>query len=223
MKTLVIVSHPDVAGSLTQQFLKASAARLPEVTWHVLPAMLDVAAEQVQLLAADRIVLAFPLYWYQAPASLKAWLDAVWTDALAAKLAGRDLGLVVTFSQPEAAYQAGGAEGVSLSTLLSPYAALARKTGLRLLPTLTVPQFAYQDEAARAQLLVRYQQYLTLETPQSFSAQAAWWMAQLDRRGQADPLAPQTLMAATLAERQEQLTALRATIQAMKAGERDDG
>ena len=87
MKTLVIVSHPELSNSPTQQFLKASATPLADVTWHHLDAAqpFAVAEEQAQLLKADRIVLEFPLYWYAAPASLHQWLADVWTDEFAVR------------------------------------------------------------------------------------------------------------------------------------------
>ena len=80
LKTLVIVSHPDIEKSNTQQFLKASAATLSQVAWHHLDVNLpfDVPAEQHAIQAADRIVFQFPLYWYMAPASLHQWLTEVW-------------------------------------------------------------------------------------------------------------------------------------------------
>ncbi|MBF2930826.1 flavodoxin family protein, partial [Pseudomonas aeruginosa] len=39
----------------------------------------DGEREAARLLAADRIVLQFPIQWYSTPALLKAWQDAVLT------------------------------------------------------------------------------------------------------------------------------------------------
>ncbi|WP_203624547.1 MULTISPECIES: NAD(P)H-dependent oxidoreductase [unclassified Lacticaseibacillus] len=226
MNTLIIVSHPTIADSPTQQFLKASAAGVKGVTWHHLDAIssLDVAAEQALIQAADRLIFEFPLYWYQAPASLHQWLAAVWTrgftyDETGGKLTGKTLGLVVSYSQPKQAYQIGGSEGISMSTLLSPYQALARKTGLTLLAPLEIAQFGYLTEISRAQLFARYQQYLTVPQPARFADQAAWFLAELTARGQADSTV--ALMATTLADRQEQLTSLRQTIAELREGEAD--
>lgn len=220
MKTLVIVSHPELSNSPTQQFLKASAAPLADVTWHHLDEAqpFAVAEEQAQLLKADRIVLEFPLYWYAAPASLHQWLADVWTDEFAVRpqqLRGKSLGLVVNFSQPEKAYQLGGAEGVSISELLAPYAALARKTGLKLLAPLTIAQFAYQTEKQRAALLVQYQQYLTVDQPQHFDAQAAWWLQQLANSTDSTL----TILADTLQQRQDRLESLQQTLAELKQGD----
>ena len=43
----------------------------------------DVAAEQAKLLAADAVVLVFPLWWFSMPAILKGWVDRVFAYGLA--------------------------------------------------------------------------------------------------------------------------------------------
>lgn len=223
MKTLIVVSHPTLDQSQTQQFLKASAATIADATWHHLDASLpfDPAQEQALLRAADRIIFQFPLYWYAAPASLYQWLDEVWVrsavyDAHGGLLTGKSLGLVVNLGQPARGYQLGGAEGVSLSELFSPFAALARKTGLRMLAPLVIDQFSYQDEAAHQKLLVAYQQYLTLAHPDKLSEQADWWLDQLADLGDQAALVGQTL-----ATGQETLVHLQETINELKEGEED--
>lgn len=43
----------------------------------------DVAAEQEKLLAADALVMQFPLWWYGMPAIMKGWVDRVFAYGLA--------------------------------------------------------------------------------------------------------------------------------------------
>jgi NAD(P)H dehydrogenase (quinone) len=43
----------------------------------------DVAAEQQKLLAADAVILQFPLWWFGMPAILKGWIDRVFAYGLA--------------------------------------------------------------------------------------------------------------------------------------------
>ncbi|MBD1589942.1 NAD(P)H-dependent oxidoreductase [Pseudomonas typographi] len=43
----------------------------------------DVEAEQRKLLAADAVVLLFPLWWFSMPAIMKGWVDRVWAYGLA--------------------------------------------------------------------------------------------------------------------------------------------
>ena len=48
----------------------------------------DVVAEQQKLLAADALILQFPLWWFGMPAILKGWIDRVWACGLAYNNAG---------------------------------------------------------------------------------------------------------------------------------------
>ena len=43
----------------------------------------DVVAEQAKVLAADLVILQFPLWWFGMPAILKGWIDRVWAQGLA--------------------------------------------------------------------------------------------------------------------------------------------
>jgi NAD(P)H dehydrogenase (quinone) len=43
----------------------------------------EVAAEQAKLLAADAVVLHFPLWWFGMPAILKGWVDRVFATGFA--------------------------------------------------------------------------------------------------------------------------------------------
>lgn len=43
----------------------------------------DVLAEQQKLLAADAVILLFPLWWYGLPAILKGWIDRVFAFGFA--------------------------------------------------------------------------------------------------------------------------------------------
>ncbi|WP_461225146.1 NAD(P)H-dependent oxidoreductase [Lacticaseibacillus suihuaensis] len=220
MKTLIIVGHPAVAESTTQQFLKAAAAPVSGASWHELPAATPVA----QLAGCERLVLQFPLYWYQAPALVGNWLTQTLAQPGAtAALAGKTLGLVVACGQPEAAFQAGGRVGVTLDALLAPYVALTNKLGMHLLPKLVVAQFAYQSPAAHQALLVRYQQYLSLQDPTSFAQVAAWWQTQLRQRADQQAAEPALaarlhLVADTLATRQDALANLQDALAELEGG-----
>lgn len=43
----------------------------------------DVEEEQRKILAADAVILIFPLWWYSMPAIMKGWVDRVWAFGLA--------------------------------------------------------------------------------------------------------------------------------------------
>lgn len=220
MKTLVIVSHPQLGGSQTQSFLKEVAVPLPDVQWWPLTdGPIDVSAAQQAVRSADRIVFQFPLYWYSAPASLWAWLDAVWSggfayDETGGRLTGKSLGLVVNFGQRPDDYTLGGRVGQPVEAFLAPFAALAKRTGMTLMRPLLIAQFERQSLAEHQQLTTRYAQYLQLTDPFNRVAQAAWFAAGLTTRNQ-------DLMADTLEAAQADLTQLRRTVRELRQGEDD--
>lgn len=141
-KTLILLFHPHFAGSRANRALLDAAATLPEVEIVDMQALypdgrIDADAEVARLVAADRIVLQFPVQWYSTPPLLKAWQDAVLTrmfyiayDAEGAKLAGKPLLIVATAGNVEAAYAPDGANRFPLRELLRPLEATAHRCAL---------------------------------------------------------------------------------------------
>ncbi len=186
MRTLIIISHPDVDESSSQQFLLQSISHLSsdQVTVHLLEktypdGVIDFEKEQALLRLHDRILFQIPFYWYSSPPMLKKWQDEVLTDHFAFgyrgnKLEGKELGLVLSIGLAEKDYQAGGQEGFSISELTRPYQAVAKKTGMTYLKPLAVFQFPYKNEAEKMRLLIDYQQYVTLSKPDSLKYREEW-------------------------------------------------
>ena len=93
----------------------------------------DVRIEQEKLLAADAVILHFPLWWYAMPAILKGWVDRVWAYRLAygykgagnryrygdGAFKGKRALLCVSVGGPEADYSPRGING-PLEQLLFP-------------------------------------------------------------------------------------------------------
>jgi len=87
----------------------------------------DIATEQARLLAADAIILQFPLWWFSMPAILKGWVDRVFATGFAigvpkegtgqwlrygeGLLAGRRAMVAVTTGGREAQFGARGIHG----------------------------------------------------------------------------------------------------------------
>ncbi|HEY4180397.1 MAG TPA: NAD(P)H-dependent oxidoreductase [Kofleriaceae bacterium] len=85
----------------------------------------DVQAEQEKLIAADAIVMQFPLWWFTAPAIVKGWIDRVFAFGFAygykgagnryrygeGGLAGKRALLSVTVGGPEVDYGPRGING----------------------------------------------------------------------------------------------------------------
>lgn len=88
---LWVLAHPR-PDSLNGRLRDSGTAQLRATGWEVAESDLyamdwdstlvdeggaDVEAEQAKLLAADLVVLQFPLWWYGPPAILKGWIDRV--------------------------------------------------------------------------------------------------------------------------------------------------
>ncbi|MCH5464641.1 NAD(P)H-dependent oxidoreductase [Levilactobacillus tujiorum] len=230
MTTLVLVSHPQLADSTSQQFLKES---LPStgVKWEHIEGQqaLDVDQEQAQLRQADRIIFQFPLYWYAAPAGLKTWEDTVLTRTFVYgdhryPLAGKELGIVVTTGMPQQAFQRGGAEGLTLDAALAPLAALAHRARMTWLPVFPIYQFGYLEEPEKLQLVIDYQRYLTQRQPDSLANRQDWFAQQLPGMVANLPTEQQAtgkLIASVFDQNREQLDQLTDTLAMIKEQEDD--
>jgi len=193
MKTLVIISHPEIDESSSQQYLLSSVPQtMGEVTIHHLEGRyaenqpIDVEAEQQLLESHDRILFQFPFYWYSSPPLLKRWQDEVLLEGFAygkrqRKLKGKEFGLVMVVGVPEREYQAGGREGFTISALTTPFQALARKTEMDYMKPLVIFQFPYMKEKERMRLLIRYRQMLTREKKDSLESRENWIVEQLEQ------------------------------------------
>jgi NAD(P)H dehydrogenase (quinone) len=94
---------------------------------------MDIESEQRKLLAADAVILQFPLWWFGMPAILKGWVDRVFANGLAygfkgagnryrygeGGFKGRRALLCVTVGGPAEDYSARGING-PLEQLLFP-------------------------------------------------------------------------------------------------------
>lgn len=188
MKTLILISHPQFEDSGTQQFLKTSFYSLDDVKYQVIDELytatgtIDIEKEQNALRDFDRIVFQFPMYWYSSPASLKRFMDDVFTrNYIVAKrsLKTKELGIVVSLGDAEADFQAGGPEQFTVSELLRPFQAFANKAGMTYLKPFVVNQFGYLDPAQKEKLLVDYLEYLSAEMPLSLANREQWLVARL--------------------------------------------
>lgn len=143
MKTLVLVFHPNLAGSRVNRRWMEEASKQDNVTvrhmYEIYPnEVIDRAAEQALLEQHDRIVLQFPFYWYSTPPLLKKWQDTVLTYGWAYgstgdKLHGKELMLAISVGAPEAAYAVEGTFGYTLDELLRPLRATSNMIGTRYL------------------------------------------------------------------------------------------
>ena len=141
MRTLAILAHPTLATSVANRTIieqfKTSGLHIEIRHLDALyrDYEMDVAAEQKALMAADTVVLQFPFYWYSAPASLKNWIDKVFSFNFAYgpagdKLKGKNLIVSTTVGGPKEAYTPLGYNHFRICDLLLPFEQTAYLTGM---------------------------------------------------------------------------------------------
>ena len=185
-KILIIMSHPDVAQSSSQQFLLAAIKGEEQIQIRHLESILaeqennhfDKRIERACLQEADRIILQFPFYWYQCPSVMKQWMDEVLTLNLSQKNKEKELGIVVIVGAKKERYAAGGSVGFGIEELLRPYQALANQLGWNYQTPFVIYQFQYLPETQKQQLLVDYLYYLE-HGSHHFSEKEKWMLERM--------------------------------------------
>ena len=144
-KTLILLFHPDLSRSKANAALAAAAANLPDVEIVDMQALYptgidmirDSEREAKRLLAADRIVLQFPVQWYSTPPLLKEWQDVVLTrmfyiayETEGRALEGTPLMIAATAGNVPEAYRPGGRNMFPMEALFNPLRATAHRCGL---------------------------------------------------------------------------------------------
>ncbi len=167
-KTLILVFHPALARSKANAALATAAAALPDIDVVDMQALypdgvVDADREVTRLLAADRIVLQFPIYWYSTPPLLKAWQDAVLTrmyyiayETEGRRLEGTPIMVAATAGNQPEAYSPTGRNLFPLETLLSPLQATAYRCGLPWASPFLVYRSGALTDAERAEAAELY-------------------------------------------------------------------
>lgn len=133
MKTLIIVTHPEIEKSVINKRWLEELEKYPEkFTVHQLykaypDGKINVAREQELMESYDKIVFQFPFYWFSSPPLLKQWLDEVilygWAYGSNSgyKLAGKKMTLAVTAGIDNEEYSASGKYKYTMKELFRPY------------------------------------------------------------------------------------------------------
>ena len=115
----------------------------------------DIAAEQAKLVAADIVVLQYPVFWYGMPALLQKWMEDVFAHGFShgssgKALVGKKLIVSMTIGAPEEAY--GENAVVHIDDLLLPAKGACALTGMEFAGyeyTCGVSYASRVDDAAR--------------------------------------------------------------------------
>lgn len=132
MKTLVILSHPSLEKSVINKSWAQELKNHPDqfTVRHletIYPnSVIDIAAEQALVEQHGKLVLQFPLYWFNCPPMMKKWLDEVLTYGWAygsqgKKLQNRKVALAVSAGVDANDYSPTGRYHYTLTEILRPF------------------------------------------------------------------------------------------------------
>ncbi|EGU35938.1 NAD(P)H dehydrogenase (quinone) [Vibrio ichthyoenteri ATCC 700023] len=114
MNVLVINGHPNLDKSFANaEILKLFAQHTDWQLAHTADFAGDIATEQQRLLAADLVIVQFPLYWSTFPSVMKEWIDQVFTYGFAfgpdgSQLKGKKLLFSITAGATAQSYSESG-------------------------------------------------------------------------------------------------------------------
>ena len=129
----------------------------------------DIQAELDKLMAADLLLLQFPMWWFSMPAILKGWIDRVFAFGAAydfgrtwdnGVFAGRRAMLSFTLSAPEAAFMPDGRNGDMERVLWPVHAGVLALVGYSVLPPFIAYGIPFVGEAAMQAEVERYRNRL---------------------------------------------------------------
>ena len=140
MKNVLVVSgHPRLDDdSVANRAIVEELTKLEGFTVDRLDALypdfiFDVEVDQAKRVAADVVVLQYPVFWYGMPALLQKWMEDVFLHGFShgssgKALAGKKLVVSMTIGAPEEAYGEGAA--VHIDDLLLPAKGACALTGM---------------------------------------------------------------------------------------------
>ncbi len=141
--TLVVVAHPDLSNSRINATWCNAIQSLADVTvidlYERYPSgKIDIVAEQRLIEEHDRIVLQFPMQWYNCTPLLKQWIDDVfaagWAYGGGRAVEGKTLCIAVSTYSKASDYQKDGRYGRTLEELTSPFEVLAMRVEMLYQP-----------------------------------------------------------------------------------------
>lgn len=170
MKTLVIVTHPNIEASRVNKAWLEELQLQGNITIHELykaypDENIDVSREQQLVEAHDRIIFQFPLFWYSTPALLKKWFDTVLQYGWAFgqdgdKTTGKEIGVAVSTYGSEESYQPTGSNRFTLTEILRPIEATAQFIHASYLPHFTLNDVSNLSDERLAQSRADYIHHL---------------------------------------------------------------
>lgn len=128
MRTLVVIAHQNLEESKVNARWIEELKKYPdEFTIHNLGNSyeFDVVKEQEMIKSHDKLVLQFPIYWFNCPPNMKKWLDDVFVEGWAYgknnQMKNHKVSLLVSAGIKEKNYSKNGRYKYALSEILVPF------------------------------------------------------------------------------------------------------
>ncbi|MEM1339641.1 MAG: NAD(P)H-dependent oxidoreductase [Bacteroidota bacterium] len=162
MKILHLVFHPNLETSRVNKIWKKQLYESGKITisrdlYQEYPDFkINVEKEQKLLLAHDRIVIQFPLYWYSMTPLLKQWLDDVLTYGFAYGSTGNNLKSkdlqIITSAGGQSKFYSGFDKFSTIYDLLKPFELTANLTKMNYL----IPVWMYKADSADEETIAKF-------------------------------------------------------------------
>ncbi|MDR6550056.1 NAD(P)H-dependent oxidoreductase [Paenibacillus qinlingensis] len=175
MKTLVIITHPNIEQSNWNKAWLEALQEQSDVTTHELykeypDENIDVAKEQKLIEEHDRVIFQYPLFWYSTPSLLKKWFDSVLQYGWAFgpdgnKTAGKEFGVAVSTYGSLESYQPTGSNRFTLEEILRPIEATTAFISGTYLPHFALNDTSTVTEERVAQSTKDYMHHLKTVKP----------------------------------------------------------
>lgn len=165
MKNVLIVSgHTDLQhNSFANKIIMEDLEQLlPQASFDYLDRLypdykIDVAAEQKKLVAADVIVLQFPIFWYSMPSLLAKWMEDVFEHGFShgssgKALTGKKLLLSFTSGSPADTYAKGAPQLYPVETMTTRFQQAANLCHMKYEGFVYTGGVSYSNRADKAKL-----------------------------------------------------------------------
>lgn len=131
MKTLIVMGHSNLGLSKVNSVWMKELKKNPDEfdVYNLYEGSkqgeFDVLAEQKRIERYDKLIIQFPLYWFNCPPLIKKWLDDVFLDGWAFgrnnQMKNRKVALLITAGSKESDYAVDGKYHCRLEEVLLPF------------------------------------------------------------------------------------------------------
>ena len=136
---LILLSHPNASNSVFNKYLVDINKKCPDFCFHHLDknrvnGYFDLEAEKKLLQESKAIVWQFPIYWYNAPSSLRDWQDQVMSPIVYSAdnfLKGKPVRVVFTAGAAAKHYTHEGLNRYTADEMLIPFEMTANAAGMK--------------------------------------------------------------------------------------------